>query len=305
MDASYADPMPLNATSPASHAVRGPSLAAIVGMALADRLPWGPVQHRVPEPSCPMIRPDQVEAFAAQADGAGALRPLYLLNALACHALLPIGGRVLELGCGSAGFLTCLARCRPDADLTGYDLSEPMLAEGRRRCASAGVAERIRLERRDMTGDLGAGRFDLIVSLFSLHHLPTQAALAACLGSIARHRHGAAVWIFDHRRPRRAATAARFPALMTPDAPAVFRDDSANSLRAAWSLEEVAAAVTAAFPGRCRSSASRILPVYQAWWQAADSAGARGAWSAPPESPTIHRDLRRLRRLFPAWPEAV
>jgi SAM-dependent methyltransferase len=244
----------------------------------------------------------QVAAFDTQADGDGALRPLYLLNASACHALLPEGGRVLELGCGSGGFLAYLARCRPDARLTGFDLSEPMLAAAARRCRREGVADRVDLERRDMTGDLGGGSYDLIVSVFAAHHLADRGALAACLASIARHRRGAAVWLFDHRRPRRAATAQRFAAVMTPDAPAVFRADSVNSLRAAWTREELGGEMAAAFAGRGMASASRLLAFYQAWWLGPDVPRPCGRWSEIPESPRVGRDMRRLRRLFPHWP---
>src|SRR6185295_685870 len=46
---------------------------------------------------------------------------------------LPPGATVLEIGCGTGNYIHALAARRPDLTYFGFDLSEPMLREARRR----------------------------------------------------------------------------------------------------------------------------------------------------------------------------
>jgi len=78
---------------------------------------------------------------------------------------------VLDLGCGSARHLVqALVGCTVGR-YVGYDLSEVALAEARENLAALGCAAR--LQRADLRAGLRAeaGRFDLIVASFALHHL--------------------------------------------------------------------------------------------------------------------------------------
>jgi long-chain acyl-CoA synthetase len=106
---------------------------------------------------------------------------------------------------------------------------------------------------------------DVVVSLFSMHHLPTAALRDAALGQIAavRRRTGASVWIFDLVRPRRPSTVWLYPAVFSPGAPESFRLDSVNSLKAAWTFQELREAVQSAFGGEAQSVVSRGIPLYQ------------------------------------------
>lgn len=63
----------------------------------------------------------------------------------------PVGGRVLEIGCGTARNLIAVAHRHPDARLYGIDLSLEMLDTARRRIEREGLAGRIRLAHADAT----------------------------------------------------------------------------------------------------------------------------------------------------------
>jgi S-adenosylmethionine-diacylgycerolhomoserine-N-methlytransferase len=63
----------------------------------------------------------------------------------------PGGGRVLEIGCGTARNLIAVAHRHPAAPLFGIDLSREMLDTARRRVEREGLAGRIRLAHADAT----------------------------------------------------------------------------------------------------------------------------------------------------------
>jgi len=63
----------------------------------------------------------------------------------------PAGGRVLEIGCGTARNLVAVAHRHPAAPLFGIDLSREMLDTARRRLDREGLAGRIRLAHADAT----------------------------------------------------------------------------------------------------------------------------------------------------------
>ena len=78
---------------------------------------------------------------------------------------------VLDLGCGNAIHLVRALAGRAVTRYVGYDLSEIALAEARENLAELGCA--VQLQRADLRAGLRgeAGRFDLIVASFALHHL--------------------------------------------------------------------------------------------------------------------------------------
>ncbi len=63
----------------------------------------------------------------------------------------PPGGRVLEIGCGTARNLIAVAHRHPDTPLFGIDLSLEMLDTARRRVDREGLGGRIRLAHADAT----------------------------------------------------------------------------------------------------------------------------------------------------------
>src|SRR5438132_11402663 len=77
--------------------------------------------------------------------GAAGEIPIHHFNALAISRLLPRGGTLLDLGCGSGRLLARLAHGRPDIRVIGIDLSEPMLETGRQLLEREGLNDRVEL----------------------------------------------------------------------------------------------------------------------------------------------------------------
>ena len=92
---------------------------------------------------------------------------------------------------------------RPEAVAVGVDFSPPMLAAARRRFAGDDSVE---LLEHDLTRPLPAlGGFDLIVSAFAVHQLPTRAS-ATSIGSCSitcGPAGGCSTWSTSRRRRRR------------------------------------------------------------------------------------------------------
>ena len=117
----------------------------------------------------------------AEYDQAGATLqvPVHQFNARAISRLLPDGGTVIDLGCGSGRLLAGLARGRPDARIVGLDLSKPMLEVGRLQLDQEGLAERVELRLGDIATfdeDLPE-RLDVVSCNFALHQLPALGRL--------------------------------------------------------------------------------------------------------------------------------
>ena len=103
----------------------------------------------------------------------------------------PPGGRVLEIGCGTARNLVAAARAWPDAQFFGIDISAEMLDTARQVIARAQLAHRIELARADATSFdpawlFGVPGFSRIFFSYSLSMIPDwRAALAQALGWLA------------------------------------------------------------------------------------------------------------------------
>ena len=99
----------------------------------------------------------------------------------------PAGGRVLEIGCGTARNLVTAARAWPEAQFFGIDISAEMLDTARRVVGRAGLAARIELARGDATSFdpawlFGVPCFSRIFFSYSLSMIPEwRAALAQAL----------------------------------------------------------------------------------------------------------------------------
>ncbi len=223
--------------------------------------------HRKPEPAVIMNEKESVSAFDEAGEDTGPLRPVYHFNALAVSALLPQGGTYLDLGCGSGRFIAHLTRLRPDVHVIGLDLAEQMLQRGRRLMSRHGRPARVRLIRGDMTDflPLCETKIDVAGSLYALHHLPTANHIVQCFEQlkILRERDGCGIWLFDFNRPRHRRTPSDFPRLFTSTTSDVFKEDTRNSLTAAFTTEEINTCWTQAALPKADHLQARWLPLYQ------------------------------------------
>lgn len=111
---------------------------------------------------------------------------------------------------------------------------------------------------------------NVITSVFALHHLPALADLQTAFGEInkARVKTGAGVWLFDLNRPRQDRTALLYPFVFSPDTPEVFQRDSVNSVRAAYSFDEMGGVGKEKLGPSLQSHRARWMPLYQTHWVA-------------------------------------
>lgn len=203
-------------------------------------------QTRIPEPELVMTDPAATHDFMLAGREDGILAFTYLYHAIQASAVIPAGGRVLDLGCGPANQLSVIARLNPDAHFTGLDASTEMLGlaeETVQRCR----LDNMSLREGDMTDLAGIkdASIDTVVYTITLHHLPDTAALARCLGEVRRVlKPGGGLYLVDFGRLKREATQAFFAYERRSEQPPLFTEGYYNSLRAAFSVTELRTAAT-------------------------------------------------------------
>lgn len=114
-------------------------------------------------------------------------------------AMVPAGGAVLELGCGTGRVMEALLE--RDVQVTGIEAEPAMLERAHSRLARFGA--RSRLVHGDMRRlELGDERFDLIiVSVNTFMHLDDHAAQRACLSGVQGHLRDTGCAILDVANP--------------------------------------------------------------------------------------------------------
>ena len=120
-------------------------------------------------------------------------RKYYLLgrDALLDGLRPPLGGRVLEVGCGTGRNLILAARRYPDAQFYGFDISEMMLETARSNIAQAGFSERITVAQGDagsFSGDdmFGVSSFDRVFISYAVSMIPPwREALGQSIDAVA------------------------------------------------------------------------------------------------------------------------
>jgi len=85
-------------------------------------------------------------------------------------AKLEAGARVADIGCGGGRALIKLAKEFPNSHFVGYDTFEPAVGSATANAEEAGVADRVRFERRDVHDGL-TGHFDLITTFDVIHDI--------------------------------------------------------------------------------------------------------------------------------------
>lgn len=204
-------------------------------------------QPRMPEPELVMDDFAQNEAFELAGREDGVLAFIYLYQALQITPLVRPGDRVLDLRCGPANQLVQIARINPQAHFTGLDASAEMLDRAREticRCEVANI-EPVCSNMTTLSGFTDAS-FDCVILTMALHHLPDEAALMATMHASRRVlKQGGGLYLIDFGRFKRAATQRFFAEDSSDIQPEKFTRDYLNSLRAAFSVEELSSAAQA------------------------------------------------------------
>ena len=106
-------------------------------------------------------------------------RKYYLLgrDRLIDELMPPVGGHVLEIGCGTGRNLIAAARCWPGAHFHGIDISEEMLKSARAAIARAGLNRRVTVAQGDATNFdpntlFRVNSFDRIFQSYTLSMIP-------------------------------------------------------------------------------------------------------------------------------------
>jgi demethylmenaquinone methyltransferase/2-methoxy-6-polyprenyl-1,4-benzoquinol methylase len=115
------------------------------------------------------------------------------------------GSRVLEIGCGT-GTMAILAG-RAGAEVLAFDVSGAMLEVARRKIDASGLADRIRLEERGVSGmdKLAEERFDLVMSTLVFSELSRDERSYALRHAYRVLKTGGRLAIADEARPRSLA----------------------------------------------------------------------------------------------------
>ncbi len=214
---------------------------------LRERIYWR-MQPRVPEPDLVMESVAQASSFSEAGENDGVLAFLYLYNALQITSILQPGDRVLDLACGPANQLTQIARLNPEAHFVGLDASPAMLECARSTLARADISN-VELMQGDMIRlvHLADASMNAVICTMSLHHLPDLNALSATLREVRRVLKPAGrFYLTDFGRLKLLNTQRFFADDLRQSAQ--FTQDYFNSLRAAFSVEELSAAVASLGP---------------------------------------------------------
>jgi tRNA (cmo5U34)-methyltransferase len=247
----------------------------VPGIVVRERLhPAG--RERIPEPMV-MDDPESVAQFHTGGASNPGMQAVYDLCARALDALLPPGGRLLDLGVGSGRALSAVLRRRPDVRATAVDLATNMLFTAGELFDAEGLGERVELVQADITAlpeRLSTGPWDAISSMWTLHQLPDLDVLRGALRQIAavQSHSGAAMWISDFQRLRDPTACPNMLVCVDPASPAILRHDAIASEAAAFTITELSEELAASGVVGIQSGLSRPLPYLQAHW----TTGARG-----------------------------
>lgn len=280
----------------------------MVALAVRESLSRASLKRR-PEPSLTMNDIDSVRSFHELGGPNGPMSPVHHFNAVCMNRLVPPGGTVLDLGCGSGQYLRYFAERRPDVRLIGLDLSREMIELGRRTIIDAGLGSRIDLRIADITrlDPASLPAIDAVSCIYTLHHLPDDEDVRRLFCGVRRlrERSGCSVWIFDHCLPRHPATPELFPQLVTPFAPPQFQNDSCNSLRASFAYEDLSSALDTSGIGDFAHACSRLLRVFQVHWlEPRNSRTPSNAplWHEYSMPPSLKTQFKLLKSIFPPLP---
>ena len=184
-----------------------------------------------------MDAPAQVQAYA-EADFSESNQAF--VDRVLSEFKSPQNGRLIDLGCGPGDICLRLAHALPNWHILGVDAGKNMLATAQQYAQTAGLDQRIEYRQTYLPDEsLPQQHFDLVVSNSLLHHMPDPATLWQTVTQLAKP--GAWVQVMDLARPADDQQARTLVDIYADDAPDILRTDFFNSLKAAWTVDEVEA----------------------------------------------------------------
>ena len=201
---------------------------------------------RVPESRLVMEAPDQINAFAESGRDNGILIHQYLLNAVLALPVIRPGDTVLDLACGPANQLTQMARLNPQSRFIGLDASSGMLDVARETLARESI-DNVSLVQGNLAclDMFDTASLDCVLCTMSLHHLPDTLSLQRTMQEIRRVlKPGGGVFLADFGRLKRLPTQRFFASDRAELQSEQFTRDFLDSLRAAFSEDELGTALT-------------------------------------------------------------
>lgn len=142
--------------------------------------------------------------------------------------------QIADIGCGPCGYYAPLLTMYPNASFTAYEASSLMLEKA----AIAIRGKKVTLVNSFIPdASLPTQAFDLVISSLFLHQLPDPAPCWNTIKQIGKP--GAKFVIFDLLRVEDSGTCWGIVNGMTDGAPEVFKTDFYNTLRAAFTVEEI------------------------------------------------------------------
>ncbi len=191
--------------------------------------------QRIPEPEL-MTGEDQAIAYA-NADFEEPHNHFITLLKEAVGGKLPESGRAVDLGCGAADISIRLAKVYPSYHIDALDGAAAMLAEGEKALTESGLSDRINLiDTYINESSLSDQNYDLIFSNSLLHHLHDPMVL---WNAIKNAKGAPAIFVMDLMRPDRDEMVESLVEEYAKNEPEILKRDFGNSLRAAFTLDEV------------------------------------------------------------------
>ena len=193
------------------------------------------IMQRIPEPEL-MTDEDQAIAYA-NADFEEPHNYFIKLLKESVSNRLAESGTAMDLGCGAADISIRFAKAFLNYKVDGIDGSVAMLAEGEKAINASDLTQRINLIQAYLQETTLVERnYDLIFSNSLLHHLHDPLVLWNVIKS-AQGR--PSIFIMDLMRPESEEKVDMLTNLYAKDEPEVLRRDFHNSLKAAFTPDEI------------------------------------------------------------------
>ena len=191
--------------------------------------------QRIPEPE---LMTDEEQAIAyANADFEEPHNHFIELLKEAVGDVIPESGMAVDLGCGAADISIRFAKAYPEYRIDALDGSEAMLAEGVKAINASGLTQRINLIQAYLQETTLADRnYDLIFSNSLLHHLHDPMVL---WNSIKSAKGSPSIFVMDLMRPETNEEVEELANKYAQGEPEILQRDFYNSLKAAFTPDEV------------------------------------------------------------------